>query len=327
MTSVVRSRPVSAEDADVLASIAEDYYVNGENQDAIALRHRISRSYVSRLLRRARELGIVEISVRRDIRRDIALESALRERYGLSRCIVIANEGNEADVVLRRAGQVAANVLAEVLTPASTLALSWGHGVHAVIEALRPGRLRARHVVQMFGGLSTAPAAILSGELVAEAARDLGATHERLHAPWIVESAELARALLEQQDIAAVLQRGAHAEVAVVGIGATGKGSSGLLFNETYLSAAELAEIRSVGAVGDICGRIFDEDGHPCRSRAMDRVIGLELDAIRRLPLVIGIATGIAKNRAVRAALRGGLVDMLVTDSEVAAEVLADGRA
>jgi DNA-binding transcriptional regulator LsrR (DeoR family) len=325
VTSAVRSRPVSAEDAEVLASIAEDYYVNGDNQDAIATRHRISRSYVSRLLRRARELGIVEISVRRDIRRDPALEVALRERYALERCMVVASESSGPEVVLRRAGQVAANLLSEVVTPESTVALSWGNGVRAVVEALRPGRIRARHVVQMFGGLSTAPTEILSGELVAEAARDLGATHDRLHAPWIVESAELARALLEQQDIAAVLQRAAKAQVAVVGIGATGSGSSSLLFNETYLSPAELAEIHGVGAVGDICGRMFDTDGRPCRPSLMDRVIGLDLDAIRQLPLVIGIATGAHKHRAVRAALRGRLVHALVTDSEVAGWVLADG--
>src|SRR5579859_2508800 len=205
MTSAVRPRPVSAEDAEILASIAEDYYVNGDNQDAIATRHQISRSYVSRLLRRARDLGIVEISVRRNVRRDAALETALRDRYGLARCMVVANDGAGPDLVLRRAGQVGASLLAEVVTPDSTVALSWGTGVRAVVEALRPGRIRARHVVQMFGGLSTAPTEIMSGELVAEAARQLGAKADRLHAPWLVESAKLARSLLEQQDIAAVL--------------------------------------------------------------------------------------------------------------------------
>jgi DNA-binding transcriptional regulator LsrR (DeoR family) len=326
VTSVVRNRPVSAEDAEVLASIAEDYYVNGENQDAIASRHRISRSYVSRLLRRARELGIVEISVHRDIRRDAALEVGLRERYGLARCIVVASDATSPQVVLRRAGQVAAGLLGEVITPDSTIGLSWGNGVRAVVEALRPRRLRARHVVQMFGGLSTAPAELMSGELVADAARDLGASHDRLHAPWIVESADLARSLLEQQDVAAVLGRAAAADVAVVGIGATGRGSSALLFNQTYLTPRELAEIEEQGAVGDICGRIYDAGGRPCRASVMDRVIGLDLETIGRLPLVIGIATGHQKYRAVRSALRGRLVGAMVTDSEIAREVLADER-
>jgi len=326
VTGLARPR-LDPGDADVLANIAEDYYVNGQNQDVIASRYNISRSYVSRLLGRARELGIVVISVRREIRRDTGLESALRERYGLLRCAVVADVAIDPEVVLRRAGQLAATILAEALGPESTLALAWGRGVRAVIEAMPPGRARANRVVQMFGGLSTAPAEIMGGELLAQAARALDATADRLHAPWIVESADLARALLDQQDIAAVLRRAASADLALVGIGATSLGSSGMLFNRTYLNEAELREISAQGAVGDICGRLFDAEGLPCAVSAMERVIGLELDAMRRLPLVIGIATGREKHRAIRAALKGGLVRALVTDSEAAREVLGDGRA
>jgi DNA-binding transcriptional regulator LsrR (DeoR family) len=141
-----------------------------------------------------------------------------------------------------------------------------------------------------------------------------------------VESARLARALLEQQDIAAVLRRAAAADVALVGIGATGRGSSALLFNRTYLSPAEIDELPRAGAVGDICGRIFDRDGQPCRVKAMERVIGLDLDAIRQIPLAIGIATGSEKHAAVAAALRGELIHALVTDRDVAEKVLFHER-
>ncbi len=323
MTSVVRSRPVSPEDAEILASIAEDYYVNGQNQDTIAVRHRISRSYVSRLLRRARELGIVEISVRRDIQRDIELENELRDRFGLQRCHVVAAGVHSPEIVLKRAGQVGATLVSEIIDRTSTLALSWGRGVRSVVEGMRPGKAEAGHVVQMFGGLSTAPSEILSGELVAEAARSLDATHDRLHAPWIVESADLARALLSEQDIARVLQRAASADVAVVGIGASGQGSSALLFNEMYLSRRELEEIDALPTVGDICGRIYDAQGNSCRASVMERIIGLRLEQLRQIPLVIGIATGLHKARAVEAALRGGLISALVTDSAIAREVLA----
>lgn len=323
MTSVVRGRTVSPEDAEILASIAEDYYVHGQNQDTIAVRHRISRSYVSRLLRRARELGIVEIRVRRDVQRDLELEEALRERFGLQRCNVVTTGVHSPEIVLKRAGQVGATLLSEVIDRTSTLALSWGRGVRSVVEGMRPGKAEAGHVVQMFGGLSTAPSEILSGELVAEAARSLDATHDRLHAPWIVESADLAKALLGEQDIARVLGRAASADVAVVGIGASGQGSSALLFNEMYLSRRELEEIDALPTVGDICGRIYDAEGRTCRASAMQRIIGLNLEQLREIPLVIGIATGLQKARAVEAALRGGLVTALVTDSAIAREVLA----
>ncbi len=319
---------LSNDDADVLASIAEDYYLRGSNQDAIAVRYRISRSYVSRLLRRARELGIVEISVNRTVRREPDLESAMTARFGLDRCVVVAvNEDTDdpADV-LRKVGREGAQLLMEQIEARHTLALAWGTGVRAVVDEIKPGRARARDVVQLFGGLSNAPPEIMSGDLVPQAARALGASFERLHAPWIVESSGLARALVEQPDIAGTLRKTASADIAFVGIGAIGHGSSALLFNDTYLTSSELAELAASGAVGDICGRVFDRDGRACEVSFMSRVIGLDLDGIRRLPLTVGIAIGTQKHRAVKAAVTGGLVSALVTDASVAREVLRDER-
>jgi deoxyribonucleoside regulator len=120
---------------------------------------------------------------------------------------------------------------------------------------------------------------------------------------------------------------GRGADVALVGIGARGRGSSALLFNDRYLSQAEVDEIDEAGAVGDICGRLFDAEGRACRVSVMGRVIGLELDTIRQLPEVIAIATGRDKAEAIRAALRGGLIRILVTDADAARAVLDDAGA
>lgn len=325
MTGVTRSRFRTPEDTDILANIAEDYYIGGKNQDAIATRYRISRSYVSRLLRRARETGVVEITVHREIQRNLELEAAIEARFRLTRCLVVADGAVDPDGSLRYAGQLAVGLLAEVLAPDSSLGLAWGNGVRATIDALTPGRISARRVVQMFGGLSAAPPEIMSGELVTEAAHALGASADRLHAPWVVDSAELARSLLDQPDIAAVLRRAADADVALAGIGARGRASSALLFNDRYLSPSEIHEIDEDGAVGDICGRLFDQEGRACRASVMGRVIGLELDTIRQIPLVIGVATGREKADAIRAAMRGGLVHALATDADAARSVLNDG--
>ena len=322
VTGANRSRFSSPENLDLLANIAEDYYINGVNQDVIATRYRISRSYVSRLLRRARETGVVEIRVHREVRRNRDLEIAVEERFHIARCLVVDDGTGHPGGSLRFAGQLAVGLLAELLTSDSTLGLAWGNGVRAAIAALSPGRIAAGRVVQMFGGLSAAPAEIMSGELVTEAARALNAQADRLHAPWIVESAELARSLLEQPDIATVLRHAAKADVALAGIGGRGRESSALLFNERYLTPAELEEVAAAGVVGDICGRLFDVNGRACDVSVMGRVIGLELDVIRRIPQVIGIATGRDKADSIRAALRGGLVRALVTDAEAARAVL-----
>jgi DNA-binding transcriptional regulator LsrR (DeoR family) len=317
-----RHRTNGTDDVEVLADIAEEYYVDGQNQEWIAQRHGISRSYVSRLLQRARDLGVVEVIIHRETPRNRELETAFQRRFGLDRCFVVDCPG-DPDLALKNAGQMTVNLLAEKLSSGSTLALGWGQSVRAVVDSMTPGRLSSARVVQMFGGFRTASIGTMSGELVAEAARIMGATEDRLHAPWIVETPELARSLLEQPDVAAVLRRAAEADVAVSGIGAAGRGSSALLFGTRYLSADQIHEIEREGAVGDICGRLFDAEGRACRVPVMSCVIGLDLETIRRIPMMVGIAVGREKAVAILGALRGGLLDALVTDTDAARAVLA----
>jgi DNA-binding transcriptional regulator LsrR (DeoR family) len=335
MTDVAASRPVSPSarksrpkaafsiSDEQLANLAEDYYLNDRTQEQIAARYGISRSYVSRLLLRARTLGIVEIIIHRDILRSRSLEAELERRFGLARCVVVESAGASEDRTLQMAGEAGADILAELLTPESTLALSWGNSVRAVVDAIRPGRTSARRVVQMFGGLRAAPAEIMSGELVTSTARQIGALEDRLHAPWIVETSDLARSLLDQTDVAATLRRAANADVAVVSVGAVGMASSAIIYSPRYLSHEDLEEISASGAIGDLCGRLYDANGRACRVPLMQRVISLDLDLIRQIPMVLCIATGRFKAPAILGALRGHLISGLVTDSEAAQAILA----
>ena len=318
-----RTKAVFTISDDQLANLAEDYYLNDRTQEQIAARYGISRSYVSRLLLRARTLVIVEIIIHRDILRSRSLEAELERRFGLVRCVVVESSGASEDRTLQMAGEAAADILAELLTPESTLALSWGNSVRAAVDAIRPGRIAARRVVQMFGGLRAAPAEIMSGELVTSTARQIGAIEDRLHAPWIVETADLAHSLLEQADVAATLRRAANADVALVSVGAIGKASSAIIFSPRYMNHEDVEELAVSGAIGDLCGRLYDADGRACRIPLMQRVISLDLDLIRQIPMVLCIATGRFKAPAILGALRGHLISGLVTDSEAAQAILS----
>jgi deoxyribonucleoside regulator len=315
-------RPVPAEDEATLAEIAEEYYVLGRNQEAIAAKFGISRSYVSRLLNRARDLGVVEITIRHPIQTDGDLEARLFERFAPRRCTVVVADRTELEDPLHLAGRAAARYLREVAQPDHVIAVSWGTGVKAVVEALQPGRAVARHVVQMFGGLSVSVNDISGPALVSRLAHAFRATFEYLPAPWLVESGALAEALRSQPDVSGALSRAARADLACVGVGAIGQGSSALLFSPNYLRPHELRELERSGAVGDVCGRCFDARGEACRLSFDDRVIGLDLEQLRRIPLVVGVAVGAHKGAALAAALRGRLLDVLVTDRAAAEAVL-----
>jgi DNA-binding transcriptional regulator LsrR (DeoR family) len=177
-------------------------------------------------------------------------------------------------------------------------------------------------VVQLVGGLSALDSAVTGQELVRELSERIGARHRYLHAPALFGSAEALTLLLREHAIAGALDAAKRADMAVVGIGAAGIGSSGALLDALELSPAERAEFDAAGAVGDVCGRFYDLSGQEVRSVVNQRVLAVTLDDLRSIPTVAGIATGPEKGLGILGALRGRIIDVLICDQQAARSVL-----
>jgi deoxyribonucleoside regulator len=312
---------MSDERDELLANIAMLYYYRDLSQQEIADQVNVSRSNVSRLLKEARERGIVEIYIRHPLQRDAALEAMLIDRFGLREAGVCRSvQGNE-QATMARLANLAVRVLEGYLENARVLAISWGTTIHAIAHSFVPRRRYDIEVVQMMGGVSPTEPSIDGPALVERLARALNGRYRYLHAPLIVDSPETAQALLAQRNIAETLQVAAHADVALVGIGALLPGTSSLL-RAGYLSQPEFAQIKAAGAVGDICAHHFDFVGQPCAREYDARLISINLGQVAAIPTVIGAAAGLAKATAIHAALRGGYLDALVTDSLTAEAIL-----
>lgn len=113
-----------------------------------------------------------------------------------------------------------------------------------------------------------------------------------------------------------------QADVAVVGIGRPAPGS--ILMQSGIITNKELEQLQQRGAVGDIILRFFDADGQPVKHKINSRIIGLDLDQLKQIPRVIGVAGGADKLEVIRAALRGKLIDVLVTDDETTVRLLEE---
>ena len=160
-----------------------------------------------------------------------------------------------------------------------------------------------------------------SAELTQHLARKLGAKLRLLPAPGIVASRGMAEALKSDAQISAVLKLAAEADIALVGLGAPTPHSI-VLRTGTILSSEDLVRLQELGAVGDIALRYMDKDGNPIDLEINERIIGLTLEQIRKIPRVIGIAGGTAKLEMIRAALHGNTLDVLVTDLSTAEALL-----
>ena len=143
-----------------------------------------------------------------------------------------------------------------------------------------------------------------------------------LSAPGIVASKMVRDALLADPQISDTLALSARADLAMVGIGVPVPDS--VVMQAGAILAEEVEQLKACGAVGDIALRYFDADGQPITHEVNDRIIGLDLDQIKGIPRVIGVAGGAEKFEVIRASLRGGFINVLVTDDRIAVRLLED---
>jgi DNA-binding transcriptional regulator LsrR (DeoR family) len=272
------------------------------------------------MVRQARDLGIVEIRIVAPAQRDHELELALRARYPLAEARVL-EVGAETEV-LAGVGRLAARWLDETLRDGQVVALSWGHSLQAMVRAVDLAR-RDVEVVQLVGGLSALNSAVTGQELVRELSERIGARHRYLHAPALFGSAEALAMLLRERTIAAALDAAKRADIAIVGIGTPGIGSSEALLTALALTPEERAAFDAARPVGDVCGRYYDLDGRAVGGVVGERMLAVTLDDLRAIPTVAGVAAGREKAPGILGALHGRIIDVLVCDQAAARAVLS----
>jgi DNA-binding transcriptional regulator LsrR (DeoR family) len=312
-----------ASDKDLLYKIAKAYYQDELTQHDIARRFGLSRVKVSRLLEQARQEGIVKITVVPPPGTFADLERQLEARFGLLEAVVVSPARYDRVNVVRELGQAAADCLVRCLKGREILTMSWGTTLRATVDALPSRNWPHLTVVQMAGGLGRPEAEVYGSDLTRRAAQALGARSRMIPAPGIVASKLARDALLADTHIAETLTMAAHADVALVGLGALTPDSV-VLQVSSLLTEEQINELKMLGMVGDIALRCYDAYGRPIKHEVNERIIALELEQIKRIPRVIGVAGGAGKYESIRAALRGALINVLVTDDRTATRLLSE---
>lgn len=315
--------PRSISDPRLLAKAGALYYLRGQTQQQIADRLRVSRPSVSRMLEEARRQGIVQITVAPVGGTSGELETEIEARYGLREAVVV-DSGSEGDDLSKAVGAAAAAYLQRTLGTGATVGLTWGNTLGEMIRALVPTPLRGATVVQMLGGVGPAQAEAHAADLTRRLARLLDADLQLLQTPGIVATRAVRDALAEDPQIHDALLAATQVDVAFVGIGALSTNpvlAEGA--GDGVVPPGLGASLAEAGAVGDVALRFFDAAGQPVASPLDERLLGVDLATLSALPHVVGVAGGARKAEAIRAVLRAGMLDVLVTDLD-AARLLLD---
>jgi len=299
------------------ASVARRYYLDGRSKVEIAEEFALSRFKVARLLDDARSSGLVRIEIGHPGVVDVELSARLMEALGLTHCVVTDTPDDHPATLREHLGAAAAELLTEIVTPDDVLGLSWARSVSAMAAELRV--LAPVPVVQLTGALARPGADDSSIELVREVARVGGGPAYFFYAPMAVSDPVTARALRGQPEVARAFGLIGSVTKAVAGVGAWEPEQS-TLYDAT--GEAECDELRAAGVCAEVSGVLIDDTGEPVSAPLTERMIGITAAQMRAVPEVIGIVYGLAKARAVLAAVRGGYVDSLVTHSTLATALI-----
>jgi DNA-binding transcriptional regulator LsrR (DeoR family) len=301
-------------DFEQLVRASRLYYELGETQNQIAELLGVTRPQVSRLLKRARAEGIVEIRIVDTTAVDSPAGDVLRRRYDLDHVHLAPTIAGPEDLTRRMVGRLAAEVLRVAVRPGTTVGIGDGASVLATADALEETATPvAVTVVPLCGGFWSTGQEREPYRRIAEA---LGAQVRGLMAPGLVDDAATRTALVAHAGIRAIAELWDRLDVALFGIG--GPAWSASLVGEAIETQLEAAE-----AVGEVLVAPFDIDGRFVCPALRDRVIAFDARNLGRVPAAIGLASGEAKVRPILGALRAGIVRTLVTDVATAESVVA----
>ena len=317
---------MSKDNERLLVKVSRFYYEQELTQSEISKRLRLSRQKVQRLLKQAKDQGIVRITIRPVIGAFPDIERILEDRFGLKEAVVIetTNYGDQF-VVAREVGAGAADYLMRVVQPQDSIVISWGGSLLGMVNALHGGSQRSDFdgikVIQGLGGLGDPNKEVHAADLTRRLAQVFGGEAVLLPTPAVAGTREARDTYIEDPFVSHILEQAHSANLAVMGIGAP-RLDSILMREGRIVTVEDLESLKHNGAVGDINLRFFDENGKIVQSNFDQRVIGLTLDEIQKFERVVGVAGGEAKVSAIRGALKGKLVDVLVTDQITAQRVL-----
>ena len=308
--------------------MARRFYLEGKSKIQIADEFGVSRFKVARVLETALERDLVRIEIRVPAELDAERSDALRARFGLRHAVVVesptesadagtAEEGAAADP--ENLGEVAADLLGELVTEGDVLGLAWGRSTIHMAAALR--HLPPCTVVQLTGVYDAGTADRGSVEAVRRAAEVAGGEAHPIYAPMLLPDRATAATLRSQTGISGAFEYFDKVTVAAVSIGSWEPGISTV---HDMLSDAERDHYSSLGVIAEMSAHLFDIEGRRIGRDLGERCITVEADRLRRIPEVVAIAGGVRKAPAIGAVLRSGLVTSLVTDT-AAADLLLSG--
>lgn len=309
------------EEATLAARAAWLYFAGGQTQGAIAEKLNIPNTKAHRLIARASRDGLIRVFVEGPIAGCVALEEQLKAKFGLGQCEVVPNI-DDGQLPLRTLGMAGARYLRNVLDRALHEVIGVGHGrtLAAAIDFLPSSPAPHVKFVSLLGGLTRRFAAN-PYDVIHRLSERTGSEAYLLPVPFFANSVQDKAVLLAQFGIADVVALARRASLHLVGIGEVD--NAGFITSAGMVSPTEIEDVARAGALGEVLGSFFDDEGRRVPTDLSDRALAPDIELLRGREMV-AIAGGRNKMKAIRAVLRSGLLTGLITDESTARQLTGE---
>ena len=301
----------------LLTEIASLYYEKSLTQSEIADRMYLSRTRISRLLSEAVEKGVVEIHVKHIFERNYALEERFKQRFNLREVYLYNTHGKTPQEIKTGVCMLAADYLEKRIVKPIILGTSWGSTVAETINLLKVEKSIPIDVVQIMGAASVESPDINANEIVNRIAKIYGGTPHYLNIPLIIDDEYVRQKILLDPVISNVLHMALNSDLILTGIGTLGDVTPYSPWLG-YMTSNMFRTIKDQDAVGSIGAHFYDKNGTPLNNDWNRNCVGISLSNLQRMEEVVAVASGVAKAKAILGAIKGGFVNVIVTDSDTA---------
>jgi deoxyribonucleoside regulator len=311
-------------DFKLMISVLKQHYEMGYSQDEIAKREFISKSTVSRLIKKAAELGHIEVKINYEGKSVQGLQQKFFDEFAVN-CVILPSFVDEYLLRLNDVCAVVAKDLVSLIKEDEIVGVTWGRTTECLANNLIPPKheINGIKVCMLSGFVTGTIASMKATHIIEKFVEVFSAKGYVMPAPLLVDSEESARVFLADSNIRYVRDLCVAAETVILTIGGQDLSKS-LLTDYNSYCLSMYNSMQSRDAAGDIAGRSFDINGNEIPSTISNRIISLPLEEIKKKRQRIGIAVGENKSRAILGALRGKIVNRLYTDEITAKKVLSE---
>ncbi|WP_196594321.1 sugar-binding transcriptional regulator [Pectinatus sottacetonis] len=304
----------------ILRKVAHMYYEADMKQSDIAKRLGLDRTTVSKYLKRAKEQGIVKITLEYDSYSD--LENMLEEKFNLKEVYVVPSAGSQSET-LSLVGKAALHLLSRLIKNRMVIGFNWGRSMGAIAnEATRESFAAVNaDFVPLVGGSESLDSELLVNTICYKVANAFNANTHYLYAPAITRTADIKDAIIRDVNYLKIQDFWNRLDIAFVGIGSP-YSASNVIWTDGLKS--DYIQTNFKGSIaGELCTRFYDKNGNEVPTEVVERTIAIPFEKLRKVNYSIGVAAAGEKVPAIYAAFRGKLINVLITDKSTAEKLLA----